>query len=376
MLTANRTLISMNISEENILAALSHVNDPDLGKDLVSLKMIEKIGIESNKVTFTVVLTTPSCPMKDKIENDCVEAIHQYVSEALEVAVNFDSRITTFRKDKKDLLPGVKNIIAVASGKGGVGKSTVSVNLALALAAAGNKVGIIDADIHGPSVPMMLGVRGVRPEVRKVDEKHIIIPIEKYGIKAISIGLLVDERQAVVWRGPMVSSALRQFITDVDWGELDYLILDLPPGTGDVHLTIVQTMPVTAALIVTTPQAVAIADARKGLGMFRMEGTKAPVVGVVENMAYFTPAELPENKYYIFGSGGGRKLADEFEVPFLGEIPIVQSVREGGDKGIPAVLGEASAAKEAFMQLAVELERHIAIINANQNAGLAVQTTV
>ena len=354
----------MTISKEQVIDALRHVNDPDLQKDLVSLKMIENVAIDGNKISFTVVLTTPSCPLKDKIADDCVAAVKQYVAADAEVDITFDSRVTSHRKDKKDLLPGVKNIIAVASGKGGVGKSTVSVNLALALAKAGSKVGIIDADIHGPSIPIMLGIKGKRPEVKQIDGKHFIIPIEQYGLKVVSIGLLVDERQAVVWRGPMVSSALRQFVTDVIWGDLDYLILDLPPGTGDIHLSLVQTMPVTGAVVVTTPQAVALSDARKGMGMFHMEGIKVPIVGVVENMAYFTPAELPDNKYFIFGKGGGKQLADEFDVPFLGEIPIVQSIREGGDRGVPVVLSDDEITKQAFLNFSAEAERQIAIINS------------
>jgi len=364
----------MPITTEQIISALRHVNDPDLAKDLVTLNMIENVKITGNNVFFTVVLTTPSCPLKDKIMNDCIAAIHQYVSADAEVHVTFDSRVTTFRKDKKDLLPGVKNIIAVASGKGGVGKSTVSVNLALSLANSGARVGIIDADIHGPSVPMMLGIRGKRPTVEHINGKHFIVPIEQYGIKALSIGMLVDERQAVVWRGPMVASALRQFVTDVLWGELDYLVLDLPPGTGDIHLTLVQTVPVTGAVIVTTPQEVALADARKAMGMFRMDGIKVPIIGVVENMAYFTPAELPENKYYIFGKNGGKKLADEFEVPFLGEIPIVQNIREGGDNGLPVAMNNVGISSAAFKTVSAEVERRLAIINANQNTTATVET--
>jgi ATP-binding protein involved in chromosome partitioning len=364
----------MSVTKEQIIDALRHVNDPDLNKDLVTLNMVENIVVENNSVSFTIVLTTPSCPLKEKIMTDCIGAVHQYAAADADVHVNFDSRITSFRKDKKDLLPGVKNIIAVASGKGGVGKSTVSVNLALTLSASGNKVGLIDADIHGPSVPIMLGIRGKRPEVQQINGKHFIVPIEQYGIKALSIGMLVDERQAVVWRGPMVASALRQFVTNVIWGELDYLVLDLPPGTGDIHLTLVQTVPVTGAVIVTTPQDVALADARKAMGMFRMDGIKVPVVGVVENMAFFTPQELPQNKYYLFGKNGGRKLADEFEAPFLGEIPIVQNIREAGDKGMPVVLTDDVVSKTAFHNVSAEVERQIAIINANQNAGITVET--
>lgn len=366
----------MSITSEQILEALRHVNDPDLQKDLVSLEMIEGLQVEGNKVSFTVVLTTPACPLKDKIEADCLEAIATRVSEDAQVSIEFTSRVTSRRMDKKDLLPGVKNIICVASGKGGVGKSTVSVNLALSLAQTGAKVGLIDADIHGPSIPLMLGIKGQRPQVQQVDGKHYILPIEAHGIKTVSIGLLVDERQAVVWRGPMVSSALKQFVTDCIWGELDYLILDMPPGTGDIHLTMVQTIPITAAVIVTTPQKVALADARKAIGMFRMNPINIPIVGVIENMAWFTPEELPENKYYIFGQGGGQELATEYEVPLLGQVPLVQGIREGGDMGIPISLHEGSPSQIAFENVAANTERYIAILNAGKEATKTVETTV
>jgi ATP-binding protein involved in chromosome partitioning len=364
----------MQVNKQQVLDALRHVNDPDLGKDLVTLNMVEQINIAGNNLEFTIVLTTPSCPLKDKIKSDCIEAINRFVSDELQIKISFDARVTSFRKDKKDLLPGVKNIIAVASGKGGVGKSTVSVNLALSLANSGAKVGLIDADIHGPSVPMMLGIRGRRPEVQQINGKHFIIPVEQYGIKALSIGMLVDERKAIVWRGPMVASALRQFVTDVLWGDLDYLVLDLPPGTGDIHLTLVQTMPVTGILLVTTPQEVALADARKALAMFRIDGIKVPAIGVVENMSYFTPAELPDNKYYIFGKSGGKKIADEFEIPFLAEIPIVQSIREGGDSGMPVTMKNTDLVSDTFKNLSIEVERQLAIINAGQNNNISVES--
>src|SRR5678810_916493 len=317
------------MTREKVLQALSNVQEPDLGKDLVTLNMVKDIEINGNDVSFTVVLTTPACPLKDMIGNACVNAIKILVNKEANVKVNFTSNTTTKRTDPGTVLPNVKNIIAVVSGKGGVGKSTVAANLALAIAQSGAKVGLIDADIYGPSVPIMFGVRGERPMMIEIGEKGMIAPLERYGIKLISIGLLVDEKNAVVWRGPMASSAIRQFVTDVYWDELDYLVIDMPPGTGDIHLTLVQTVPVTGAIIVTTPQDVALADAKKALGMFNIHPINVPIIGVVENMAYFTPAELPNNKYYIFGKGGGRKLADEFSVPFLGEIPIVQSIREG-----------------------------------------------
>lgn len=366
---------AMQITKEAILAALQTVEDPDFKKDLVTLKMVEDIKINGNQITFTVVLTTPACPMKAQIESDCVAAIHHMVTEDAKVSVHFTSRVTSMRADL-NLLPGVKNIIAVASGKGGVGKSTVATNLALTLAKQNARVGIMDADIHGPSLPLMFGLKGARPEVVEKEGKHKIIPIERFGVKVLSIGFLVDEMQAIVWRGPMVSSALRQFVTDVEWGELDYLIIDLPPGTGDIHLTMVQTMPVTGAVIVTTPQEVAMADAKKGIAMFNMGQVKVPVLGVIENMAYFTPAELPDNKYYLFGKGGGQKLADAFELPLLGQIPIVQSIREGGDLGVPAAIGDEPIAYESFEQLAQQLAQQVSIRNANMAPTKPVEISV
>jgi ATP-binding protein involved in chromosome partitioning len=270
------------------------------------------------------------------------------------------------RADGQAVLPGVKNIITVISGKGGVGKSTVAVNLALALSQQGAKVGLMDADIYGPSIPIMFGVRGQRPLMMDVDGKDKIVPLEQYGIKLISIGLLVDEKSAVVWRGPMASSAIRQFVTDVYWGELDYLVIDMPPGTGDIHLTLVQTIPVTGAVVVTTPQEVALADAKKAIAMFGQAQIKVPIIGLVENMAWFTPAELPENKYYIFGKDGGKNLADQLDMNFLGQIPIVQSIREGGDKGVPVMIGDDESTKQAFLAFAADTIRAVSIANAEK----------
>lgn len=349
--------------EEDILKALSKVQEPDLKSDLVSLNMVKDISINSNQVSFTIILTTPACPLKDKIKNDCVNAI-QLINKNAEVIINFTSNTTSIRTDKKDILKGVKNIIAVVSGKGGVGKSTIASNLALAIAEGGAKVGLMDADIYGPSVHIMFGVRGERPVMRDVNGKGMIVPLDRYGIKLMSIGLLVDEKQAVVWRGPMVSSAIRQFVSDVDWGDLDYLIIDMPPGTGDIHLTIVQTVPVTGVIVVTTPQLVALADAKKGIAMFNQAGLKVPVIGLVENMSYFTPKELPANKYYIFGKEGGQKLASEFDIPFLGEIPLVQSIREGGDAGVPAMIGDDEISKKAFIEFSENAIRGISMQNA------------
>ena len=356
------------MTTDEILKALSNVQEPDLGKDLVTLNMVKDIQIAGKKVSFTVVLTTPACPLKDMIMNACINAIKILVDKEASVTVNFTSNTTTNRKDDKKILQGVRNIIAVVSGKGGVGKSTVASNLAIALSHGGAKVGLMDADIYGPSQHIMFGVRGDRPMMREVDGKGLIVPIEKFGIKMMSIGLLIDEKQAVVWRGPMVSSAIRQFVSDVDWGELDYLVIDMPPGTGDIHLTIVQTVPVTGVIVVTTPQTVALADAKKGIAMFGQAQLKVPVIGLVENMSYFTPAELPENKYYIFGKDGGKNLADEFDIPFLGQIPIVQTIREGGDTGIPVMAGNDEITKKAFEDFAGAAARGIAMRNANFDA--------
>lgn len=353
------------MTNEDILKALSNVEEPDLGKDLVTLNMVKDIAISGNDVSFTVVLTTPACPLKDLIGNACINAVKILVNKDANVTVNFTSNTTSNRKDAKTILSGVKNIIAVVSGKGGVGKSTVSANLALALAADGAKVGLMDADIYGPSQHIMFGVRGDRPMMKDNGGKGLIVPIEKFGIKVMSIGLLIDEKQAVVWRGPMVSSAIRQFVSDVDWGDLDYLIIDMPPGTGDIHLTMVQTVPVTGVIVVTTPQLIALADAKKGIAMFSQAQLKVPVIGLVENMSYFTPAELPENKYYIFGKNGGKNLADEFDIPFLGQIPIVQAIREGGDLGVPVMVSDDEISKKAFEEFAGNAARGIAMRNAN-----------
>lgn len=356
------------MTTDDVLKALSNVQEPDLGKDLVTLNMIRDIVINGNDVSFTVVLTTPACPLKDMIGNACVNAVKLLVNKEANVKVNFDSSTTTIRADKSVVLPGVKNVICVVSGKGGVGKSTVSANLALALAQGGAAVGLLDADIYGPSVPIMFGVRGERPTMTEVAGKGMIVPLERYGIKLLSIGLMVDEKNAVVWRGPMASSAIRQFITDVHWGDLDYLVIDMPPGTGDIHLTLVQTAPVTGVIVVTTPQDVALADARKGIAMFSQGQLNVPIIGLVENMSYFTPAELPDHKYFIFGKEGGKRLADEYDIPFLGQIPLVQTIREGGDIGVPVMMGDDSITREAFYGFAGTVARSISMRNAHMNA--------
>jgi len=362
------------MTKEKILEALGNVQEPDLGKDIVTLNMVKDIEIDGNYVSFTIVLTTPACPMKDMMKNAAVNAIKLLVNKDAAVNVKFTANTTTKRNDPGTVLPKVKNIIAVVSGKGGVGKSTVSSNLALALAAGGAKVGLMDADIYGPSVPIMFGVRGERPMMVEVAGKGMIVPLEKYGIKLMSIGLLVDEKNAVVWRGPMASSAIRQFVTDVYWDELDYLVVDMPPGTGDIHLTLMQTVPVTGTVIVTTPQDVALADAKKGIAMFGQAQLNVPVIGLVENMSYFTPAELPDHKYYIFGKEGGRRLADEYDLPFLGQIPLVQSIREGGDKGAPIMVSDDEITKKAFEEFANHVIRSVSMRNANMSTEKLVET--
>lgn len=364
----NFIIKTLVMTTDDILKALGNVQEPDLGKDLVTLNMVKDIKIEGNYVSFTVVLTTPACPLKDMIKNACINAVKILVNKDATVVVNFTSNTTTKREDNKSILPNVRNIIAVVSGKGGVGKSTVAANLAMSLSQGGAKVGLMDADIYGPSVPIMFGVRGERPMMKEVDGKGMIVPLEQYGIKLLSIGLLVDEKNAVVWRGPMASSAIRQFVTEVLWGELDYLIIDMPPGTGDIHLTLVQLVPVTGVIVVTTPQDVALADAKKAIAMFGQAQIKVPIIGVVENMSYFTPAELPDNKYYIFGKNGGKRLAEEYDLPFLGQIPLVQSIREGGDIGIPIMMSDDEVTKQAFIEFAGAAARSISMRNANMNA--------
>ena len=353
----------MSYSQSDILKALSTVEDPDLKRDLVSLNMIRDVAVEPGRVSFTVVLTTPACPLKEKIRQDCEDAVRRVTGQTAKIDITITSAVTT-QRGNTPILPGVKNIIAIASGKGGVGKSTVTSNLAVALAQAGARVGLIDADIFGPSIPTMFNCEHEQPHVKQVNGKNIILPLEQYGVKLLSIGFLTPPDSAVVWRGPMASSALKQFFGDADWGELDYLLIDLPPGTSDIHLTMVQTVPVTGAVIVTTPQKVALADANKGLAMFRQPQINVPVLGIVENMAYFTPEELPGNRYYIFGKDGGKNLSEKYNVPLLGQIPLVQSIRESGDSGLPAAL-KPGPTGDAFQDLARALARQIAIRNAN-----------
>ena len=365
---------NLKITKEDIIRALSTVQEPDLKKDLITLNMIKDIELGIDEVRFTVVLTTPACPLKERIRKECTDAIHTHVDANLSVIVDMTADVTSSRMGGT-LLPNVKNIIAIASGKGGVGKSTVTANLAMALKQSGAKVGIIDADISGPSIPVMFGAEDMQPMVNQVDGKNMIQPIMQYGIKMISMGFLAPQDNPVPWRGPMATQALRQFFNDTNWGELDYLLIDLPPGTSDIHLSLVQLVPVTGAVIVTTPQKVALSDATKGLMFFRQPQINVPVLGVIENMAYFTPEELPDNKYYIFGKDGGKNLAIKYETHLLGEIPIVQSIREAGDEGRPAVMTEGVVA-EIFRNSAELLAQQVAIRNATQEKTQTVQVKV
>jgi ATP-binding protein involved in chromosome partitioning len=353
----------MSITSEQILEALKNVEDPDLKKDLVTLGMIRDLKVDGKNVSFTVVLTTPACPMKEMIHKACVNAVLHFVDKDANVNVTMTADVTA-RKSGGALLPKVKNIIAVASGKGGVGKSTVASNLAVALTKQGAKVGLVDADIYGPSQTLMFDVIHEKPLIKVVDGVNKIIPVESYGVKLLSIGFFADASQAIVWRGPMAAKALTQLFSDADWGDLDYLIIDLPPGTGDIHLSLVAAVPLNGVVIVSTPQQVALADAQKGVGMFQLPQINVPVLGIVENMAYFTPAELPNNKYYIFGKDGAKKLAEKLNVPLLGEIPLVQSICESGDAGRPAVLQENTPQAIAFMQMASNVAQQVSIVNA------------
>ena len=359
----------MKYSIEQVLTVLSEIKDPESGKDLISLNAINSLVTEDNKISFSINLPE-SNPFVKSIEKACVKLLNEKLSKDISIEIKAPTKIeikkVSFgRTDDQKILPGVKNILAVASGKGGVGKSTISVNLAIALAKTGAKVGLLDADVYGPSIPTMLGVEGVTPTIKKVDGKDVIIPIESQGIKMLSIGFFVKPEDALIWRGAMATSAINQFVKDTDWGELDYFVIDLPPGTGDIHLTIVQAMPVTAAVIVSTPQKVALADALRGVSMFRAEKIEVPIIGFIENMAWFTPEELPENKYYIFGKDGVKDLAFRMDIPLLGQIPLVQSIRESGDNGNPVSYDENSPMRKAFYDLAKKVAEGIEERNLN-----------
>lgn len=347
--------------------ALKHVVHPGKGKDIVTLGMVEDdLRIDGKRISFSLLFERANDPLVGSLKKACIKAIHSYVDEEAEIEGNIYVKVKPKVKAVvAKPLEGVKNVIAVASGKGGVGKSTVTSNLAVALAKAGYSVGLLDADIFGPSVPIMFQTEDERPLLDKVDGKDRIIPVEKYGVKMLSIGYFVNPDDALVWRGSMATNALRQLINDGKWGELDYLLLDLPPGTSDIHLTLVQTISITGAVMVTTPQNVALADAVKGISMFKSKNINVPVLGLVENMAWFTPEELPQNKYYIFGKDGGKRLSAKLEIPMLGQIPIVQSIREGGDSGEPVALKDDSMTAMAFAELAQKVVERVEHRNAS-----------
>ncbi|NBB99421.1 MAG: P-loop NTPase [Bacteroidetes bacterium] len=363
----------MAFTARDVLRALRSVVDPERDKDIVRLNMVRNLTVEDDAVSFTVVLKSPTAPFADDVQALATSAVRQALGDDLTVNVALDNEMIGLGDDlqvsgsgqqqsAEDPTPGVLNTIAVASGKGGVGKSTVAVNLALSLAKEGYDVGLIDTDIYGPSVPTMLGLEGEKP---RVSDERKIIPLQKYGLKVLSMGFMIDPQKAVIWRGPMVTKAIRQFLGDTDWGTLDYLVMDLPPGTGDIQLTIVQTVSLTGAVIVSTPQEVALADARKGVSMF--DNVNVPVLGIVENMAFFTPPDLPDRKYYLFGQGGARHLARDLDVPFLGEIPIEQAVRESGDDGEPIVAAAPdSASAKAFRGATRHMVDEVALRNAEQ----------
>lgn len=355
----------MHFSENRVLEVLREIIHPVSGKDIVTLGMIQDLLTEEGKISFTLHFKNAVDPMKSSLQKACKRVLRERLHPDLAVEVDVQSDTPPAGKQEKSCLPLVHNVIAVASGKGGVGKSTVAVNLAIAFARAGSRVGLLDADIYGPSIPKMLGAERDQPEIKKENGKDCILPVERYGIKALSIGFFVNPSDATIWRGPMASNAFQQMMGDSDWGELDYLFVDLPPGTSDIHLTLVQTVAVTGVVIVSTPQDVALADVRKGINMFRNPAINVPVLGLIENMAWFTPEELPEHRYYIFGKEGCKKMAAEFGIPFLGQIPLVQGIREGGDTGEPAILNK-NPVSEAFKSVADNLVMEIIRRNAEQ----------
>ncbi len=359
----------MKIDKQQVITALLHVRYPGTGQDVVNSGMLQQDTIEivDNKVSFSIVFDKMNDPFSASVIKASERAIAIYISEDVDIKGNI---VPVFKQQPKskavEVLPKVKNTIAVFSGKGGVGKSTISANLAVSLAKLGYKVGLLDADIHGPSIPKMFGVENEMPYVKQEDGAQKILPIEKYGIKLLSIGFFVDKEKALIWRGSMASNALQQLITDADWGELDYFIMDLPPGTGDIHLTLVQTFGITGAVVVTTPQEVALADAKKGINMFLEEKVNVPILGLVENMAWFTPKELPQNKYYIFGKEGGKRLAQKLQVKLLGQIPIIQSIRESGDEGSPSAINDDTISEQFFKELAVNVVEQVDYRNKNR----------
>jgi ATP-binding protein involved in chromosome partitioning len=351
----------MSIDKQRIVEALYTIHDPATGKDLIKAKMVENLQVDGNNVNFNLVLPSLNSPHKSDLIFNCVATVKEIYPEA-EVNVHLVAK-TPGSQESASSVPQIKNIIAVASGKGGVGKSTVAVNLALGLKKLGAKVGLVDADLYGPSIPTMLGLKGERPKVQEMHGQPKILPLMAYDLPVISIGFIIEPEQAVVLRGPRLAGIIKQFFNDVVWPDLDYLVVDLPPGTGDIQLTLVQTVPVTGAVMVTTPQEVAVADAVKAMNMFLLPSVNVPILGVVENMAWFTPEDLPERKYFLFGEGGGKKLAQMSNSMLLGQVPIVQGVREGGDSGKPVVTDEKSIVQQAFMKIAENTVRQVAVRN-------------
>lgn len=346
------------ITPKQILQALSHVDDPDLKKDIVTLGMVKNINVEGNNISFTIELTTPACPLKSEIERACRNAVKHFIPSVGDITIDMSSRVSSVR-DKSEILPGVKNIIAIASGKGGVGKSTIAANLAYGLSHLGAKVGLLDADIYGPSVPIIMGLKGSHALVSN-DGK--MVPLQKDNIKVLSIGFMIKENQPVIWRGPMISSAFKQLINDAEWGELDYLIIDLPPGTGDIHLTMVQHLKLTGIVMVTTPQDVAIADCRRALSMYMSENINTRIIGIIENMSWFVPEDAPDKKYFIFGKGGASKLSIEFNIPVIGNIPIYENLRSDADLGVNPIDKENSASQK-LINITEEFARLVSIEN-------------
>ena len=341
----------MELTRDEILNVLGNIIEPDLKKDIVSLNLIEELSFSENAITLIVSLSNPALHARKRMQEAVEFNLKRFFGQEIQVVCTVKGLNNEDKKARRKVLPDVKNIVAIASGKGGVGKSTVTANIAGGLFKAGFTVGIVDADIYGPSMPTMFDVVNERPTMTEIDGKNLINPVESNGIKILSIGFFTDQDNAVVWRGPMAAKALTQMLTDANWGDLDYLLIDLPPGTGDIHLSLVQTVPLDGVVIVSTPQEVALADARRGVNMFKMDTIKVPIIGIVENIAYFTPAELPDNKYFIFGRDGAKNLAEGMKVPFLGAIPLVQSVCEAGDSGKPAVFQENTPIAKAFEDL-------------------------
>lgn len=365
----------MTLNKKDILNALETITVAGEGKNMVESGAIQNVVILGDEVVVDVKLNNPALHVRKRVEVDILKTIHDKVHEKAKIKVNIKVEAPEKNEIKGQPIPGIQNIIAVSSGKGGVGKSTVTANLAVTLAEMGFKVGVLDADIYGPSMPIMFDVERAKPISVQVEGRSKMKPISSYGIELLSIGFFTTPDQAVIWRGPMASKALNQMIFDADWGELDFLLIDLPPGTGDIHLSIMQSLPITGAVVVSTPQAVALADAKKGVSMFTSDSINVPVLGIIENMAYFTPEELPDNKYYIFGQEGAKNLAEDLQVPFLGEVPLVQSIREAGDYGRPAAMQDKSPVAEAFVQIARNVAEEVVKRNDNLPPTEAIKIT-